>query len=59
MKNNITKELIKKVCPKAQTIEEVYKNTEAAIQYICTELSCDKSEYFLTSDEYELLLKHE
>lgn len=58
MKNYITKELIEKVCPNAQTIEEFYTNELAEIESVCEVLSCDRSEYFLTSDEYELLSKY-
>lgn len=58
MKNEISKELIEKFCPKAQTIEEVYEDNLAEIQSVCDSLSCDKSEYFLTSNEYDLLMKY-
>jgi len=58
MKNDITKELIEKVCPKAQTIEEVYNDDVAEIQSVCDLMACDKSEYFLTNDEYDLLIEY-
>lgn len=51
-------DLVKKYCPRAKTVEEMYTGNEATIEQICVELNCVRTDYLISIDDIKILTEH-